>query len=188
MKIIRKIIVLLVPVLIFQIAPCQIFSAQEDGADYDAMAVNNLPNNALPLTWPAESCEVTLWFGTLGHPANSGIDIQDKIDANVFSISDGIVSFVGSSSLNGNQVFVDFKAIDRQMEEKILQARYIHLNPDIKLQIGDSVKVGDIIGTMSAGEVIDDMGTQIKKGIMKIEIRESQYGKICDINGSNNRL
>lgn len=133
--------------------------------------------NAFPLSWPSASKEVTFWFGALDHICHTispGLDIQGNINASVTSVSNGIVSYVRQSPEYGSRVFVDFK-----LSNRIMQVRYSHLNPDMQIALSDHVSSGEVIGTMAENK---------GKSLLKIEIRESRDGKICNIDGSNTKL
>jgi len=98
------------------------------------------------LAWPANSGEVTLWFGILDEifqEIHNGIDIQDELGAPVYSISDGVVTDIYNDPFFGDVVTIDFLYYG---EHK--QAKYCFMDV-IEVSIGESVTRGQTIGTMS---------------------------------------
>lgn len=135
---------------------------QEDSDNKNKVDKGNLTDNkdllkdaenTLPLNWPADSKEVTLWFGqvdNISDYSHDGIDIQDGIAANVYSICNGIVS-----EADTNYVCLDFKLYGVNYK-----AKYFNLmQPDCKA--GDDVSNGAVIGKMDS---VDG------KGLMKLSI------------------
>ncbi|QHI72490.1 hypothetical protein [Aminipila terrae] len=86
----------------------------------------SIPNNTGELLWPADSSEVTLWFGQIDEQytaVNKGMNIQGTANSNVYSVCDGVVAYKGYSSTYGNLLYVDFKYNNITM-----QVRYGHLS------------------------------------------------------------
>ena len=122
----------------------------------------DLPNNTGMLAWPANSGEVTLWFGIvddLFDGVHNGIDIQDEIGAPVYSISHGVVTDIYNDPFYGNVVAIDFLYYG---EHK--QAKYCHLST-IDVIVGESVTKGQTIGIMGSDSRVD-------KGLLELRLYE----------------
>ena len=136
--------------------------------------VPNMIRNSGKLAWPSISGEVTLWFGAVDNVFNSihnGIDIQDKIGANVYSVSNGMVTFIGADDYNGCSVlYVDFI-----LDGLYMQARYYHLSKMPAFKIGTTIKKGDIVGSM--GTFATETG--LSKGLLELQLLRSTNNKVC---------
>ena len=123
--------------------------------EYNSMwrAVIHVSVNEEGWVFPVNDVYVITTYYNESHKA---IDIASKYNTNIYSISDGIVvsakggCIAGNISCNGkagNNVII--KHNDGQYSSK-----YMHLN-QINVKVGDTVSVGQIIGTMgNTGNVI----------------------------------
>ena len=121
-----------------------------------------LPNNTGMLAWPADSGEVTLWFGIVDHlfdGVHNGIDIQDEIGAPVYSISNGIVTDVYNDPFYGNVVVIDFLYYG-----EFRRAKYCHLET-VDIVTGEKVSKGQTIGRMGTD-------TRVDKGLLELRLYE----------------
>jgi len=119
-----------------------------------------LPDNTGMLAWPANSGEVTMWFGIVDHlfdEVHNGIDIQDEIGAPVYSISNGIVTDVYYDPFYGNVVVVDFLYYG-----EFRRAKYCHLET-VDIIIGEKVSKGQTIGSMGTD-------TRVNKGLLELRL------------------
>ena len=119
-----------------------------------------LPNNTGMLAWPANSGEVTLWFGivdALFYVEHKGLDIQDDIGAPVYSISDGTVADIYSDPFYGNVVAIDFLYYGVHK-----QTKYNHMGM-VDVTIGESVTKGQTIGRMSRHKTVN-------KGLLEVRL------------------
>ncbi|WBW98499.1 M23 family metallopeptidase [Oceanirhabdus sp. W0125-5] len=74
-----------------------------------------------------------------------GVGIKCELDSEVKSSSEGVVEFIGVDKLFGTTVVINhgdmFKTI------------YSNLNDEVKVSVGDEVKVGDVIGNIGESAV-----------------------------------
>ncbi|WP_324822214.1 peptidoglycan DD-metalloendopeptidase family protein [Sinanaerobacter sp. ZZT-01] len=153
------------------------------GNDYDhfylvggAHMTEKIPDHTGAFVWPADSAEVTLWFGEVDEQytaANQGMNIQGEANGSVYSVSDGVVAYKGNSSKYENVLYINFKYNGIYM-----QARYGHLSETASLRVGDKVKKGDFVGKMATDS---DTGS----GLVEIVLCKSSNGVVCNKNGSN---
>jgi murein DD-endopeptidase MepM/ murein hydrolase activator NlpD len=96
-----------------------------------------------PSIWPSYSWNVTSRFGYRADPFtgksafHSGIDFAGNIGDSVFSTADGVVVKAASDLSHGRNIIIQHSTG--------LRTRYLHLSK-IKVNVGDSVKKGDVIG------------------------------------------
>lgn len=150
--------------------------------DFDNL---NVPDNHSLREWPVDSGEVTMWFESSGDPnrlRHNGIDVQGLVGDIVYSLSDGLVVYSGTTHpYYGNVVYVDFK-----YNNEHYQVRYAHLRNKPFLKVGEIIRKDSIIGQMGLYElIIPEENLEIRKGILEIGLLKSNNGKPCTVNGSN---
>ena len=126
-----------------------------------------------------------MWFESSGDPnrlRHNGIDVQGLVGDIVYSLSDGLVVYSGTTHpYYGNVVYVDFK-----YNNEHYQVRYAHLRNKPFLKVGEIIRKDSIIGQMGLYElIIPEENLEIRKGILEIGLLKSNNGKPCTVNGSN---
>jgi len=127
------------------------------------------PNNT-SLSWPANSGEVTLWFGYVDdifQEFHYGIDIQDDIGAPIRSISNAVVTDISPDAFTGQQMTVNFN-----LNGIPHQAIYRHL-ATVSVNVGDTISRGQEIGTMSSFEIRDGDEVIGERGLLELQLKRN---------------
>ncbi|WP_130862924.1 peptidoglycan DD-metalloendopeptidase family protein [Bacilliculturomica massiliensis] len=162
------------------------------GNDYDQLYIISdegrivvpsaeIPDNSDELKWPADSQEVTLWYGELDDQCavfNQGISIQGPLNSSVYSVCDGVVAYKGYSKAYGYVLYIDFKYNGNYM-----QARYGNLQGPSSMRVGEAVSRGQVIGKMAPDP--EQAMSQSGKGAMALDIGMSNNERPCQASGSN---
>ncbi|MFD1039299.1 peptidoglycan DD-metalloendopeptidase family protein [Virgibacillus byunsanensis] len=111
------------------------------------METTNNKLKHIPTVWPTNSYTITSDFGIRDDPFNrssslhTGIDIRGKTGESVYASADGIVTLATYNGGYGNSIIV--------RHSNTYKTLYAHLS-DIKVELGDSVKKGDHIGSIGS--------------------------------------
>ena len=146
-----------------------------DGEYILVPGVSGLPENNT-LTLPADSGEITLWYGQIDHldmGVHRGTNIQGPSNSPVYSIGDGVVSYVGASPKYGNVVYIDYNYLGVPM-----QVRYGNLAAPSDLRLNQAVSSGEVIGHMGPG------GSS-GKGLLEVVVCLSTDGNRCRAEAGN---
>ncbi len=131
-------------------------------------------NGELPM--PVNNAVVTSEFGNRIHPVtneysfHTGIDLAGEWHSNIMTILDGKVIYVGVQGGYGNCI-----KIEHTYNGELLYTLYAHLS-DMRVQVGDEVKRGDIIA-LQGGDPIKDSNIGYSTGThLHFEIRGNSAG------------
>lgn len=91
----------------------------------------------------------------------NGADYIADVGARVYVITDGVVDSIFTDVMLGTCVTVS--------HENDLQTTYKGLNSNISVEIGDSVKAGDMIGSLNDTNMVDSQD----KGTLQIQVMQS---------------
>ncbi len=80
---------------------------------------------------------------------HEGVDIKGELGKNVLAIADGTVEAVESDTMLGNTVKI--------AHTNGLRSIYANLSDEIKVKKGDSIKAGDVIGSVGASAISECM-------------------------------
>ena len=94
--------------------------------------------------WPLENnFNISSRFGTRVHPVtnkksyHSGIDIPAKENTNIYSISNGIISYTGFLNANGYSIIVSYDSY---------KITYGHVSPNFIVKLNDNISSNQLIG------------------------------------------
>ena len=77
---------------------------------------------------------------------HDGVDIACEIGSEILCVADGVVSEIRSDALWGNVVVITHNSVS---------SVYCGLDENINVKVGDSVKLGDVIGTLGKSAIIE---------------------------------
>ena len=103
--------------------------------------------------WPVDGySEISSYYGMRESPTSgastfhTGIDIPAPEGTNLFAIADGIVTFSGWALGGGYTIVYDI--VQENLKTYNFKISYCHVSPLIYVSVGDSIKQGQIIGTV----------------------------------------